>query len=500
MPISNDDLIEELALYSKDPLGFVLFAFPWGEPDSELEKYKGPDAWQIVWLEALGKGLVTIDEVIRLAVASGHGIGKSALVAWIILWAISTFPDTKGVVTANTENQLRTKTWAELSKWHRLFIGKDLFELTATAIFSVEPEHNRTWRIDMVPWSKNNTEAFAGLHNKGRRILLLMDEASAIDDAIFEVAEGALTDEGTEIIFAAFGNPTRNKGRFREFFKDGKFAHRWKTVQVDSRTVAITNKTQINQWVEDYGEDSDFVRVRVKGEFPRVDAESFIPYDVAWAAAERSPPVNNYDTPVLGVDVGRFGDDPSVIVVRKGKDAKTIPPKILFGQDTMAVAAATAAMLHDVGASAAFVDEGGVGGGVVDRLRMLQVPVIAVNFSSSPDNPDANDGTRYANKRAEIYGRMRTWLKEGGAVPEKVQGLETTVVDELTAPQYGMNDREAIQLERKKDMRRRGVKSNNIADALATTFAYPIGAVLRQDPSIIHETPNFNPFEKAYAA
>ena len=152
-----DSLIEELSEYASDPLGFVYFAFPWGEPNSELAKWPdGPDEWQRGVLKDLGAGLLTIDEAIQLARTSGHGIGKSALVAWIILWAISTFEDTKGVVTANTENQLKTKTWAEVAKWYRMFLGKDLFKITATALFSVDPDHEKTWRIDMVPWSRSS--------------------------------------------------------------------------------------------------------------------------------------------------------------------------------------------------------------------------------------------------------------------------------------------------------------------------------------------------------
>ena len=192
---------------------------------------------------------------ILLATSSGHGIGKSSLVSWLILWALSTFPDTRGVVTANTATQLRSKTWAELTKWHNLFVLKHWFSVTATAIFSSDPAHEKTWRVDAIPWSKNNTEAFAGLHNQGKRILVVFDEASAIDDPVWEVTEGALTDTGTEIIWAVFGNPTRNTGRFADCFR--KYKHRWKRFQVDSRSARMTNKAQIAQWIEDYGEDSD---------------------------------------------------------------------------------------------------------------------------------------------------------------------------------------------------------------------------------------------------
>src|SRR5690606_9376862 len=193
--------------------------------------------------------------------------------------------------------------------------AKELFHLTATALYSADPEHERTWRIDMIPWSERSVEAFAGLHNKGKRVFVAFDEASAIPDVIWETTEGALTDEGTQIIWLVFGNPTRNTGRFRECFR--RFAARWKTFQVDSRQVSITNKDQISKWIEDYGEDSDFVRVRVRGTFPRAGSVQFISSELVSEAARREVHVHIHDPLIIGVDVARFGDDASVIYIRK---------------------------------------------------------------------------------------------------------------------------------------------------------------------------------------
>lgn len=491
------DLIEELAAFSSDPYGFVLFAFPWGEAGTELETFTGPQAWQIEVLEDLGAGLLSAEEAIQIARTSGHGIGKSALVAWIILWAVATFEDTKGVVTANTENQLKTKTWAEVAKWHRLFIAREYFKMTATALFANDPLHERTWRIDMVPWSERNTEAFAGLHNQGKRILVIFDEGSAIPDVIWEVTEGALTDRDTQIIWMVFGNPTRNKGRFRDCFPGGRFAHRWSAKAIDSRSVPISNKAQIDRWIADYGEDSDFVRVRVRGMFPRVDAESFIPYELAASAVEREVLVQG-GAVVIGVDVGRFGDDPSVIYPRCGRDALSRPPEILYGEDTMTVAGRVAAAFLRYGATICMVDEGGVGGGVVDRLRQLRIPVIGVDFGSKADG-FAGDGVKYANKRAEIWGALRDWLSHG-SIPNLVTNENTVLVDELTGPTYTINKKEEIQLEGKKEMRSRGVPSPNVADALACTFAFPSFEYQALSPSGIREmekptvADDYNPF------
>ena len=210
-----------------DPLGYVMYAFPWGQTGTSLASESGPEPWQREVLQKLGEALYRRDktsgEAVRQAIASGHGVGKSALVAWIVLWALSTLRDTRGVVTANTEGQLRTKTWPELAKWHGLAVNKHWFTYTATSLFySARPGHDRTWRVDAITWSENNTEAIAGLHNKGRRAFALFDEASSIADGVWETIEGALTDAGTELFWLAFGNPTRTTGRFRECFAGGR--------------------------------------------------------------------------------------------------------------------------------------------------------------------------------------------------------------------------------------------------------------------------------------
>lgn len=468
-------LIEWLGEVSSDPYAFVLGAFPWDEPRGELKEESGPDEWQIKVLCSIRDGLMSFDEAIRIAIASGHGVGKSALVAWLILWAISTYEDARGVVTANTENQLKTKTWSELGKWFRLFIGKSLFELTATSLFSIEASHKLTWRIDMVPWSEKNMEAFAGLHNKGKRILLVMDEASAIPDAIHETSDGALTDADTQIIWLMCGNPTMNTGRFREAFPGGRFHHRWRSTQVDSRTARHTNKAQIEQWITDYGEDSDFVRIRVRGVFPRAGSLQFIPGDLVEAARSKARDVNVgiYDPFVMGVDVARFGDDKSVIYFRRGRDARSIPPLKYRGVDTQILALRVVELYMFHRPDAIFVDGGGVGAGVVDRLRELKCPVIEVQFGAKADRAmiGQDDAFLYANKRAEMYGAMREWLK-GGAIPD-----DPELVSDLIGVQYGfaMRDgREAIILEKKEDMKRRGLSSPDDADALAMTFAYPV--------------------------
>jgi hypothetical protein len=459
-----------IASIRHDPLAFVLFAFPWGT--GELAGHEGPDTWQQEILAAVRDRSMNLGQAIQIAIASGHGPGKSALVAWLLLWAM-TRPDTRGVVTANTEVQLKTKTWSELAKWYRLCICRDWWIMTATALYAQDPNHERTWRIDMVPWSETNTEAFAGLHNHGKRIIVVFDEASAIPDTIWETTEGALTDAETEIIWLVCGNPTRNTGRFRECF--GRFRHRWLTWQIDSRTARLTNKPQIERWVQDYGEDSDFVRIRVRGVFPRAGSQQFISSEVVEEAASdrREAAHGLYDPRIMGVDVARFGDDQTVIRFRIGRDARSIPPVKLRGLDTMQIAARIVEEARRHRIDAIFVDGGGVGGGVVDQLRYLRQPVTEVQFGAVADRSrESREGNVvYYNKRAEMWGLMRDWLNTGAI------DNDPELIADLTSVEYGYalkDGRDAIQLERKSDMRKRGLASPDNGDALALTFAYPV--------------------------
>jgi len=469
--MSIDALAEDLARFTNDPHGFVLWAFPWGEAGSELERFPGPESWQVRILMDIRDGLLSPSAAIRLATASGHGVGKSALVAWVILWSISTMEDTRGVITANTEAQLKTKTWAELGKWHRLFIARDLFKLTATAIFS--PDRERTWRIDMIPWSENNPEAFAGLHNQGKRVLLIMDEASTIADVIHETAEGALTDADTQIIWLMFGNPTRNSGRFREAFSGGRFAPYWKQYQVDSRTVSFTNKSQFAQWIAAYGEDSDFVRIRVKGQFPRQGEMEFFSAEDIDAAMAREATSSIFDPVAIGVDVARFGANNSVIYPRKGRDARTLPRKVFNGLSTDLLADRVFDTFTELRADGIFVDGGGVGGGVVDNIRRMNLYCYDIQFGSKPSRDayaTGNMGERYANKRAEMYGACRAWLKTG-AIP-----ADADLRAQLLAITYSFNQRDEIILTSKEIMMREGKPSPDDLDALVLTFAHPLAS------------------------
>jgi hypothetical protein len=480
-------LIDDISGFHADPLGYVLYAFDWAVPaPAGGEAPGGPDVWQAEMLREVGRAVrdneaaasaglfppaKTIDAApaeasaatasssaaLQFATATGHGTGKTALTAWLILWAMSTRPHLAGVVTANTRPQLMDKTWRELAKWHKRALNAHWFGQTATHFYQVD--NPDTWFVAAVAWSKDRPEAFAGLHE--RDVLVIYDEASAIDDVIWETTEGAMTTPGA--MWFAFGNPTRNTGRFRECF--GRFRHRWHGRMVDSRQAKMANPAQIRQWREDYGEDSDFFKVRVKGEFPSASFNQLIPLDVAEAAMTRElPPGAVAHMPrVWGLDVARYGDDRSVLAERQGRSGKIILTSAKI--DLMTLAGRVAELWRRERPEALFIDDGGLGGGVTDRLRQLGLRPIAVNFAAA-----AREDGAYANKRAEMWFALGEWLKT--ACLARDQRLK----DDLSAPVYGYDRKDRYLLESKDDLKKRGLASPDYADALALTFAAPVMA------------------------
>ena len=492
-----------MASVCSDPLEHAEVVYPWGE--RELSDSSGPRVWQASILDTIGKHLrnpATRFTPLKIAVASGHGVGKSACISMVCNWAMSTCIDCKIVITANTENQLLTKTMPEISKWFRMAINAHWFKNTATSIYAVADEHEREWRLNAIPWSDTSTEAFAGLHNKGKRIVVIFDEASNIDDKIWEVVEGALTDQNTEIIFIAFGNPTRNTGRFKECF--GQYSHRWINKKIDSRTVEGVNLELIKQWEEDYGEESDFFKVRVRGEFPSAGSSQFIPSAYVDAARKRAPEAKIMDPFVMGVDVGRF-HDASVICLRRGRDARSVPWTKMYGQDTTAVADRIARLVEIHRPDAVFVDEGGIGIGVLDRLRLLRVPnVQGINFGAAPSDVSANTliPQKYANKRSEMWGNMKEWL-EYGAIPDDPELAAQLISVQFDYAKTSKRDG-AVVLQSKQDMRRQGLPSPDAADALALTFALPVFPSMHSAP-IERTSPNthqsdYNPLSPSWIA
>lgn len=459
----NDQIIDLAASCRFDPVRWSRLAWDWGH--GELADYDGPRDWQTDINAIIREHLsdpIKRYQPLQIAVASGHGIGKSAEMGMLSNWAMSCWADAKIVTTANTEGQLRTKTAPEIGKWFRMSITGHWFDVQTMSIKSRDPTRTESWRQDFIPWSEHNTEAFAGLHNKGKIILLLFDEASKIHDKVWEVAEGALTDEDTVIIWIVFGNPTRNSGRFRECFR--RFKHRWSSRQIDSRTVPGTNKTFLQRLVDDYGEDSDIVKVRVRGQFPAQSAMQFISSDDADKAQKVHLRREQYSfAPVIiGVDPAWTGDDSLEIMLRQGLYSKSLAT-LPRNDNDIEVANLIARLEDEHQADAVFIDAG-YGTGIVSAGQVMGRNWRLIWFSGKPVD------TGYYNKRAEMWGQMKRWVKAGGAIDPADQGL----YDDLIGPETVARLDGKILLESKEDMKERGLPSPNRGDALALTFAEPV--------------------------
>lgn len=464
------EILEAVSAYQFDPQGWSLFAWDWGV--GELADLDGPREWQSQVNGLIRDHLSGPDryQPLQIAVSSGHGIGKSAEMGMISNWAMSCFDDCKIVTTANTETQLRTKTSPEIGKWFRSSITGHWFDVQAMSVKAKDPGHSDMWRQDFIPWSENNTEAFAGLHNKGKIIVLMFDEASKIADKVWEVAEGALTDEDTIIIWLVFGNPTRNVGRFRECFR--RFRNRWKTLKVDSRTVPGTNKVKIAQWEQDYGVDSDFFKTRVRGEFPSASAKQFIATDDVDAAQKvhLRPDQYAFAPKIIGIDPAWTGDDELVIYLRQGLYSKRlmVMPK---NDNDIEVASHLARFEDELKADAVFID-GGHGTGIYSAGVTMGRSWQIVWFSGKTADPGC------LNKRAEMWKNMRNWLKTGGAIDPS----DDVLYQDLIGPELVARIDGKLQLESKEDMKDRGLPSPGRGDSLALTFAHP---VVPKDPAAI---------------
>lgn len=480
--MSNYDiqLAEDMGDFFGDPLGWAMYAFDW-ENDPSIQivemppKYQkrfglryGLDDWACEMLDDWGEKIRQNDfdgktpaPPFLQAISSGHGIGKSCITAIIILFIMSTRPHAKGIVTATTSSQLQTKTWAELGKWLKKCVTSHWFDYTNGKgnMHISHVDYPESWRCDGQTCREENSEAFAGNHSVNSSPFYIFDEASGVPDKIWEVAEGGMTDG--EPFWFAFGNPTRNTGRFRECFR--RFRHRWNNRIVDSRDVKITNKDKLNEWLNDYGLESDFFKVRVRGLFPSQSTKQFIPEDLVRQSMDKEilPAQYCFAPIIITCDPAWDGDDALVIAVRQGLCFKILDvlPK---NDNDMYIAQMIAGYEDQFNADAVFID-GGYGTGIVSGGKTLGRLWRLVWFSEKPiDNG-------YLNKRAEMWGGIKAWLKDGGKIPN-----DEDLFMDLTSPETVARMDGKIQLESKADMKKRGLPSPNKADCLALSFAYPV--------------------------
>lgn len=480
----DDELADLMAELADDPYEWVKFAYEWGQGD--LAGFEGPDDWQSGYLKEWGqeiraRGFDGIEPVMpyRVSTTSGHGVGKSALVGWAVGFIMSTRPHSKGIVSANSIPQLETKTWSEISKWMGRCITGRWFRITTGrgSLKIVHRVHPDTWRVDGMAWDETRPAAFAGLHAATGSPFFIFDEASEIARIILETALGGLTDG--EPFFMMFSNPTAASGFFYDSHHDMR--HRFKTYQIDSRTARMTNKQLINEWIKDFGIDSDFVKVRVLGEFPLTGDRQFIPSGLvaACSAFDREPTFGPNDPIILGVDVARYGDDESVIKIRRGRDMRSYPMKIFRGLDTNQLAHEVRRIAEKLLPDAINVDGTGIGAGVIDNLRAWGIPnVYEINFGGASPDPEYDDMATY------MLGEMRKMMRTASCTIED----EPILKRQLTARQYWIVQSKkgtAEKVESKEELKKNAVKNRDTspgagspdrADAHALTFATPVYA------------------------
>jgi hypothetical protein len=317
----------------------------------------------------------------------------------------------------------------------------------------------RYWGAEGKLWSEENPDAYAGVHNMDG-MMVIFDEASGIPDSIWSVAAGFFTENILDRYWLAFSNGRRNTGYFYEAV-DGSKREFWESEKIDARTVEGTDKTIYQQIINEYGEDSDEARVEVYGDFPKSGQDQFITPHIVDDAIKR-PLYKDMTAPIIiGVDPARGGMDSTVIAVRQGRDIVAI--KRFKGEDTMSVVGHVIDAIEEYRPALTVIDEGGLGYGILDRLTEQKYKVRGVNFGWKAKNP-----TMWGNKRAEIWGAMRDWLKTA-SIPQ-----DRMLKSDLIGPMKKPNSAGTIFLEGKKEMKARGVASPDAADAIAVTFAYPV--------------------------
>jgi hypothetical protein len=467
----EQELQDACVRYADDPGGFDRFMYDWGQ--GQLVGWEPQDWWHKEVDDAITEYLRGPETMpLCIAVSSGHGAAKTSYVARRMNWFMSCRAHPQVVCTANTESQLITKTWRELAKWHKLSANKHWFDWTATSFYL--KSHPETWKAHAIPWSENNTEAFAGTHEEN--VLVVFDEASKISDKIWEVTDGVFTTKKN--IWMVFGNGTRNVGRFYDCFHKLK-GKPWLTWTVDSRTCRAANKPYLDRLIEQYGgEDTDQARVRVRGLFPKTATRQLISTESVEKCMKHQSEGWEFLPKVMGVDIARFGENSSAICMRQGR--KVHPIEVLPKMDLMQTAQHIAEVIKRERPIQVFVDGSGIGAGVVDRLRQLNFQVVDVNGGNSSINP------RFLNKRAEMWWEMK----------EHVEGLcelpkDDRLREELTCVEYDYTDKGRIRLDRKSDIQEKYGFSPDRADALSLTFAYPVAdysdAGMQLDPTVFED-------------
>lgn len=417
-----------------------------------------PDPWQSEVMAAVAAGNRGV------SIRSGHGVGKTSCLSWLALWWIGTHYHAKVIITAPTSAQLHDALLPEAKAWLKQSPPgfRDLFNIKSDRIELIaDPERNF---ISAKTSRAEQPDALQGVH--AEHVLLICDEASGIPEQVYESAGGSMSAHHASMVLA--GNPIRSTGYFYDTFH--KLSDRWKTFHISCKNTGRVSSEYVEECRVRYGEESNTYRVRVLGEFPRGDDDTVIPQELVADAISRDVEPTQFGPTVWGVDVARFGADASALCKRKG-NAVTEPIRLWRNLDTMQLTGAIKAE-YDCSIekpTEIFVDAIGLGAGVADRLRELDLPAYAINVSESPAM-----GQHYLNLRAELWYKAKNWLEGRNVRLPRDESLKS----ELTTVRYAYTSSGRVKIEAKADLKRRGVASPDSADAFVLTFASEAGTAM----------------------
>ena len=414
-----------------------------------------PDPWQKEFLKAIAEGNR------RISVRSGHGVGKSTASSWAMLWFFMTRSPVKVVVTAPTSAQLFDAMFAELKRWILQLPAplQGLLTVKQDRIsFNAAPDEMfisaRTSRAEQ-------PEALQGVH--ADHVMLVADEASGVPEQVFEAAAGSMS--GHSAVTLLLGNPTRSSGFFYDTHH--RLSSEWKTFKVSCVDSQRVSDEFVQEMQSRYGEDSNAYRIRVLGEFPRSDDDTIISMELLESAKQREVESSPTARTVWGLDVARFGSDSSSLCKRRG-NVITETPRVWRNLDLMQLTGAVVAEYEAQEVkdrpAVIMVDSIGLGAGVVDRLKELNLPAEGINVAESPS---FSPNQAYRNLKAELWYRAKAWFERRDCrIPD-----DGRLISELATVRYKFSSTGKIQVESKEDIKRRGLVSPDVADSLILTFA-----------------------------
>lgn len=411
--------------------------------------------WQLETLEALDTG------VTKVSIRSGHGVGKTALCSWLALHFLLFRDDVKVIVTSPSFKQMNDGLIPEVQKWiNRLpdWMKKSLDSISDRI---VRMPNGRNNFISFRTARKENPEALAGVH--ASHVLIIVDEASGVDEVVYETGQGALSTRGA--IAVLIGNPTKPSGFFYKTHTSLKDL--WWTRRVSCMDSSRVDQEYIDSQQRTYGIDSREYSVRVLGEFPESGADAIIPRQFVESAVDRDIYVEDYPI-VWGIDPGR-GGDPTGFICRS--DNAILEAELLRYDNLMRIVGWVKTKWDKLPSSKRpmkiFVDIIGLGAGVYDRLNELDLPVIGVNVSEAAAMND-----RYARMRAELWYRTREWFEGYDKYIPKDLAYRDQLIEELSSVEQRILSSGKVDVESKDTMKKRGLPSPNLADALILTQAH----------------------------